>query len=115
MNTNLYMVRGDTFIFSVEIEGLTENLTSAYFSCKKNYDDENYIFQKSIGNGITKLKNTETGMIYEVELAPEDTADVQSGNYFYDFQIEVDGNIFTPLNAILKIDKDVTRPVNVSA
>ena len=108
-NNNMFMVRGDTFRFSVEIEGLQENLTSAYFSCKKNYEDTEYIFQKSIGVGITKVKNTETGIIYEVVVAPEDTENVECGNYFYDLQIELNGDNFTPLNAILKIEKDVTR------
>lgn len=108
-NNNLFMVRGDTFRFSVEIEGLQENLTSAYFSCKKNKDDEEYIFQKSLGDGITKKQTTETSMIYEVVVAPEDTEEVECGNYFYDLQLEVNGDVFTPLNAILKIEKDVTR------
>ena len=114
-NNNLFMVRGDTFRFSVEIEGLQENLTSAYFSCKKNYGDEDYIFQKSLGDGITKLRNTETSIIYEVVIAPEDTEYVECGNYFYDLQLEVNGDVFTPLDAILKIENDVTRPVIVSA
>lgn len=108
MNDNLFMVRGDTFRFNVEIEGLTTNLTSAYFSCKKNKDDTTYIFKKSLGDGITKVKNTETGMLYEVVVAPADTENVECGNYFYDLQIEVNGEIFTPLLAILKIEKDVT-------
>lgn len=107
-NNNLFMVRGDTFRFKVEIEGLVNNLTSAYFSCKQNKDDKEYVFQKSIGNGITKFKSTENSIIYEVVVAPEDTKEVECGNYFYDLQLGVDGDIFTPLNAILKIEKDVT-------
>jgi hypothetical protein len=107
-NNNMFMVRGDTFRFSVEIENLQEDLTSAYFSCKKNYDDVEYIFQKSLGDGITKKQTTETSKIYEVVVAPEDTENVECGNYFYDLQIAVNGDIYTPLNAILKIEKDVT-------
>lgn len=110
MNTNLFMVRGDTLKFSVEIEGLTDDLTGAYFSCKKNKDDTNYIFQKSLSDGIEKASETETSKTYQVTVAPEDTQNVDEGNYFYDLQIEVDGDVFTPLLAILKIEKDVTRP-----
>lgn len=109
MNNNLFMVRGDTFRFSVEIEGLTEDLTSAYFSCKKNKDDTEYIFQKSIGDGIEKTTDTSTSKTYEVVVAPEDTEEVEDGKYFYDLQIEVDGEIYTPLLAILTIEKDVTH------
>lgn len=114
-NNNLFMVRGDTFRFSVEIEGLQQDLTEAYFSCKKNYEDLDYIFQKSIGNGITKKQTTETSIIYEVVIAPEDTQNVECGNYFYDLQMAVGTDVFTPLNAILKIENDVTRPIIVSA
>lgn len=109
MNNNLFMVRGDTFRFSVEIEGLTVNLTNAYFSCKKNKDDTEYIFQKSLENGIAKTKETDTSKTYEVVVAPEDTEEVEDGKYFYDLQIEVDGEIYTPLLAILTIEKDVTH------
>lgn len=34
-DTNLEMVRGDTLAFAIEIEGLDQNLDSAFFSCKK--------------------------------------------------------------------------------
>lgn len=108
-NNNLFMVRGDTFRFNLEIEGLEEDLTDAYFSCKKNKDDTEYLFQKSLGDGITKKDDTDTSKIYEVVVAPEDTEEAEDGNYFYDLQIEVDGEVFTPLLAILKIEKDVTR------
>ena len=108
MNTNLFMVRGDTFRFNLEIEGLEEDLTNAYFSCKKNKDDTEYLFQKSLGDGITKTEETETSKTYEVVVAPEDTEEVDEGNYFYDLQIQVGDDIFTPLLAILKIEKDVT-------
>lgn len=114
-NNNLFMVRGDTFRFKLEIEGLETDLSGAYFSCKKNKDDIAYIFQKSLGDGITKLEDTDTSKIYEVVVAPEDTENVDEGNYFYDLQIEVNGDIFTPLLAILKIEKDVTVHPTVSA
>ena len=77
MNTNLFMVRGDTFRFNLEIEGLEEDLTNAYFSCKKNKDDTEYLFQKSLGDGITKKEDTDTSKIYEVVVAPEDTEDAE--------------------------------------
>lgn len=109
MNNNLFMVRGDTFRFNLEIEGLETDLTDAYFSCKKNKDDTEYLFQKSLGDGITKTEETETSKTYEIVVAPEDTEDAEDGNYFYDLQIQVGEDVFTPLLAILKIEKDVTR------
>ena len=106
---NLYMVRGDTFRFTIEIEGLVQNLTSAYFSCKKNKDDDEYIFQKSLGDGIAKVKDNENSKDYEIVVAPEDTEDVDFGNYIYDLQLAVGSDVLTPLLGTLTIDWDVTR------
>ena len=106
---NLYMVKGDTFRFTIEIEGLTDDLTDAYFSCKKNKEDTTYIFQKSLGDGITKTSETDTSKFYEIVVDPDDTDDVEEGNYFYDLQLEVDDEKFTPLLGVLKIDWDITR------
>lgn len=105
METNLKMVRGDTLAFGVEIEGLEEDLDTAYFSCKINYDDNSYVFQKTLGNGITKV---ETGK-YRVRVAPADTSSLEAGQYYYDLQIGVNGDIYTILRGVLKIEYDVTN------
>lgn len=106
---NLYMVRGDTFRFTIEIEDLNVPLSAAYFSCKKNKDDEEYIFKKSLGDGISEVQRTETSRQYEIVVAAEDTEDVVDDNYFYDLQIVVGDEVFTPLLGVLKIDWDVTK------
>lgn len=111
---NLYMVKGDTFRFTIEIEGLNDDLTDAYFSCKKNKEDNEYTFQKSLGDGITKVEDTETGKKYEVVVEPNDTEDVEDGNYFYDLQLQANGEVFTPLLGVLKIDMDITKPAEIS-
>lgn len=105
METNLKMVRGDTLAFGVEIEGLEQDLDTAYFSCKTNYDDNSYVFQKTLSNGITKV---ETGK-YRVRVAPADTASLEAGQYYYDFQIGVNGDVYTILRGVLKIEYDVTN------
>lgn len=110
-DTNLAMVRGDTFAFGVEIELDGEEqaveIDEAYFSCKKTARDSDYIFQKSLGNGITKVDDK----TYRVRVAPEDTKDVDPGSYRYDFEIRVDDDIYTPLKGELTIMEDVTRDV----
>lgn len=110
-NENLYMVKGDTFRFSVEIEGLNEDLTAAYFSCKKNIADNEYVFQKSLEDGITKISENENSKTYEVVVSPNDTQEVDDDNYYYDLQIQDSTDVFTPIKGILKIDYDVTREV----
>ena len=109
MNENLEMIRGDTFSFDLEIEDLSSDLTSAYFSCKKNKDDEEYLFQKSLENGIEKIDSTDTSRTYKFTLSPNDTNDFEKGNYFYDIQIVVNDDVFTPFIGILRIIDDVTR------
>lgn len=104
-DTNLEMVRGDTLAFAIEIEGLDQNLDSAFFSCKKSANDEEYVFQKSLDNGITKIT---TGK-YRVRVAPEDTANIGARVYRYDLQIGVNGDISTVLKGSLKVVEDITR------
>ncbi len=106
VDTNIQMVRGDTLAFGMEIEGLGQDLASCYFTCKKSFQGEN-IFQKSIGNGVSKVSDG----VYRVRVAPEDTADVEAGNYYYDLQIGVNSDIFTLLRGVLMIQNDVTREV----
>ena len=103
-NINLCMVRGDTLAFSFEVEGIN-GLDSAYFSCKANADDTNYIFQKSLTNGISLV---ETGK-YRVRVAPNDTANIDIGNYYYDLEIGANSDIYTILKGVLKVEQDITR------
>ena len=46
---------------------------------------------------------------YIVRIAPEDTKNLETGMYYYDLQIELNGDVFTVLNGALKIESDVTR------
>ena len=104
-NTNLSMTRGDTLAFGVEIGGLDQDLTTAYFSCKRELSDETYAFQKTLTDGISKV---ETGK-YRVRVAPSDTANLELGDYYYDLQIGVNSDIFTILRGKLKIMYEVTE------
>ncbi len=106
-DTNLAMIRGDTYAFGVEIEGLDQDLETAFFSCKKSANDTGYIFQKTITDGISKV-NTGT---YRVRIAPEDTKDIEAGSYRYDLQIGVNGDVYTVLKGELMITEDITREV----
>lgn len=103
--TNLQMVTGDTLAFGVEIEGLTQDLEEAYFSAKVDPESEEYIFSKTLQNGITKV---DTGK-YRVRVAPEDTADVQAGTYYYDLRIGINSDIYTIMRGKLKMVFDVTE------
>lgn len=103
-NTNLSMVRGDTLAFGMEFEDLDQDLDGAYFSCKTSFSASEYVFQKTLTNGISKVA---TGQ-YRVRIAPEDTADVDPGTYYYDLQIAANSDVFTILRGVLEILPDVT-------
>lgn len=109
--TNFEMIRGDTLSFAVEIEfdDKPQELEKAFFTCKRNLDDGDVVFQKTLENGISFSKQERNKMYYVVRIAPEDTKDIEAGHYFYDMQIELNGDVFTILNGALKIESDVTR------
>ncbi len=105
-NKNIVMTRGDTLSFGVEVTDIDGNpmtFDSAYFTCKKSNTDVIPLFQKSLGNGVSKVDDD-----YVVRVAPEDTQYVEAGRYFYDFQVGVDQDIFTILKGVIEIEQDVT-------
>lgn len=109
-DTDITAVRGDTIALGVELydedgELITDDLDAAYFSCKKNQTDNNYEFQKTLGSGITKV---ETGK-YRVRVAPEDTDNLDVGTYYYDLEIHINDDVYTPLKGKLKLEQDITR------
>ena len=108
MDKNLKMVRGDTFAFGIEYEfddKSTQDLDTCYFSCKLNPDDEIYIFQKSIGDGISKAGDNQ----YRIRVAPSDTENINIGKYYYDLQIGLNSDIHTILKGVLIVEREITR------
>lgn len=107
---NIKMVKGDTQSFGFELEGV-ENLDAAYFSCKRNSQDENYLFQKSLNNGITKRTENQ----YVVRITPDNTALLEPGQYWYDLEISKNGDIFTIFRGVLDLLPEITVPTgNIS-
>ena len=107
---NIKMVKGDTESFGFELEGV-ENLDAAFFSCKRNSQDENYLFQKSLNNGITKRAENQ----YVVRINPDNTALLEPGQYWYDLEIIKNGDIFTIFRGILELLPEITVPTgNIS-
>lgn len=100
---NIKMVAGDTVSFGFEIKGVT-NLDTAFFSCKRNYQDEYYVFQKQLGNGITAGEDGK----YIVRIAPEDTESLSAGMYCYDLEVGVNNDIYTILRGDFEIVSEIT-------
>jgi hypothetical protein len=87
----------------MEIDGLEQDLETAYLTCRKSYT-EPPVFQKSLGHGISKTGEGQ----YVFRVAPEDTEPLEPGKYHYDVQIGANGDVFTVLDGILEIRRDVT-------
>ena len=110
MRQNLKMIKGDTLAFGVEIEfdESPQQLSNAYFSCKDIPDGE-ILFQKSLNDGIEHVKQIDNKLYYRVRIAPQDTKKLEIGRYHYDVEIRINSDVFTILNGILKIEKEITE------
>lgn len=105
-NANISMVRGDTLSFNAEVfdeDGNAVTVDSAHFTCKKRAEGDENVFHKALGAGISQSDGLLT-----VRVAPEDTQEVDAGQYFYDFQIGIDDDIYTLMIGVLSIVQDVT-------
>lgn len=104
-NQNITMIKGDTLSFNAQI--IDENdepmtVDSAYFTCRKSTTSEN-VFRKSLGDGITQ-----EDALLTIRVAPQDTVEADSGNYYYDFQIGIGEDIYTVMIGMLTIEQDVS-------
>ena len=102
---DIIITKGDTLSFALEFEGLDQELTNVYFSCKEETSSKVYIFQKSLQNGVTKINNS----TYRVRVAPDDTKNIENGSYFYDLQISINGDVFTILKGKFIVEYEITE------
>lgn len=101
-NTMLEMVRGDTFEFTATFDDLAADLSSAVFTIKNGSTN---LVQLTIGDGITKVGDG----VYDVKMAPADTATKSPGRYPYDFEVTTDsGDVHTILIGWITILQDYT-------
>ena len=101
---NFQLVRGDTMSFGFQVTGLSGTISAVRFTCKKTTTDTTNIFQRTLNNGITLDGDT-----YSVRIAPECTALLQAGRYYYDLEITVGSDVFTLLLGQLELLPDITR------
>lgn len=104
-NYNYEIVRGDTSTLTIGFTNLEGTISAMAFSCKKHATDETYIFQKTLGSGITANQDG----TYIIRIAPADTSSQELGGYYYDVQITVGSDIFTILKGRLTLGYEITR------
>lgn len=105
---NIIITRGDSYGFNFRVKnaaGTATTLTAAYFSVKEKLDDTTYVFQKTLSSGITQLSNGD----YYVKIEPEDTEELELQRYYYDLQIKISDDVYTPLKGRFDVRWDVTE------
>lgn len=109
---NIRHIKGDTFSSALVVENLGQNLDSVYFTCRDSLnEDSSVLFEKSLNNGISLVENDSENDIrkYAIRIAPSDTKNLQSGSYFYDLQVNVNGDIFTIMKGKFILEQDSSR------
>lgn len=100
------MVKGDTLSFGIELAdetGAPVDITDAVFVARKTYNATASVFEKTLGNGITKVDDG----IYSVRVAPEDTADNDAGRYYYQFKVMKNDDVYTIMRGIIELEPEV--------
>ena len=100
--TLLEMTKGDTFYLGVELVGFDTTLDAAYFTVKANKEDDTFVFQKTLSDGISAEDENK----YKVRVAPEDTADLDTGWYYYGLELHANGDVSTVLKGPIHITWD---------
>lgn len=84
---------------------LDTNFDEIYISFKKNYIDENVLFQKRLTDGsITKDEEN----YYHFSIDPQDTDNLRFGDYVFDIEIVKDGSIKQTTIGTLNLTSEVT-------
>ena len=106
---DLTMLRGSTFSFSFELIGLNQSVDAAFFSCKAKLEDTAYAFQKTLEDGIEEGTGQAAG-IFSVRIAPEDTAELPAGRYYYDLVVDANDDRQPIMFGSLILVQGVTNP-----
>lgn len=90
------ITRGDTKVLKFQRkneDGVIETeAKELYFTVKENSNKQNYLFQKTLDNGITF--NTED-FYYRITINPSDTDNLYYGIYQYDIEVKEDNYVKT--------------------
>jgi hypothetical protein len=74
-----------------------------YFTVKKDWNQTDYVFQKTLAD----MTMSEDGYWHFV-IEPSDTAVLPIGNYVFDIEVTVEGNVHTIAKGTLKLTAEAT-------
>ena len=107
--------KGDTFSCALVVEDLGQDLDAVSFTCRENLNDNSEVlFSSTLGDGVSLVEYDEENDIrkYAIRVAPEKTKDLQSGTYYYDEEIRVNGDVFTIMKGKFVLEQDSSRGGN---
>lgn len=111
---NINMPRGDLRFIKFAINDVSGHivdidLDEIYITFKKNDDISQYLFQKKLSDdSITKDENN----YYHFKIEPENTDNLDYGEYVFDIELVKEGSIKQTSTGILKLTKEVTFAEN---
>lgn len=110
--------RGDTYSRDFTIAGWGLSVDKAYFTVKEKVTDKNAVLQKTLGNGITLMDETEEGKFFNLSICCSDTENLKT-DFEYVFDIEIhsikeDGEVIkkTIMTGTMNLLPSSTRPCN---
>lgn len=107
INQNIEMVRGDTLSFNFIISG-AEGTPTFTFAVADEYGDSPVITSTS-GDGI-ELEETEgDNNLYSVTIRPAQTSGLNTGLYYYNLVMYLDGEVYTLMRGEFNILYEVKR------
>lgn len=111
----IYIIRGDTK--NLKFKRINQNDKSVikerpdkmYFTIKSNYEIEEFVFQKTLDDGINF--DEESGYYYTT-IEPEDTDNLPYSDFVYDIEVITGEGKKTIARGQLKIEEEVTFASN---
>lgn len=108
------MARGDLESRTFRVNGsnrspFTDEFDEIYFTVKKFFNDKNYKFQKRLSDGgIVSMGDG----VYQFTIMPEDTDGLEFGDYDFDIELVIEGEIKKTYLGVLHLGKEVTHHNN---
>ena len=103
--------KGDTFALKLTFKNITQDLTSAIFTVKENYEDTTPLIEKTINAGISKIEENlyKNEIVYKLQLQANDSEFLEADHlYLYDLKIAVGNVIKTVIKGNFIVTYNVT-------
>jgi hypothetical protein len=111
IHRDITMVKADTLSFAFQVQGLRGQRPSMILlSVKAEIEDRDLLFNVSSDDYIKYREYDEDNdlLTYVVRIPPYLTADIDLGRYFYDLEMQVNGDNITLMKGRFTLDYEIT-------